>query len=145
MKIDINLLTELLENAEPLNNMGIKIEEISRDGDRAVYVAEIPAGERVTPHYHPNLSGGTEWYHVFESSDDAEMNYGTPIIDGVEVVDVKWDEPLKIYNNSFFIVPNGIVHSLFAGKSKLRFTFGCPDAHLDDNLDKVVLAEFKPK
>jgi mannose-6-phosphate isomerase-like protein (cupin superfamily) len=72
------------------------------------------------------------------------MCTGKPILDGEKVVDVAWDKPTPINENDFFIVPNGVVHSLVAGEKRLRFTFGCPDAHLDDDIDKVVLAEFMP-
>lgn len=143
--MDIENLDEIVENAQALPGMGIKIVELNRDGDRAVYVAEIPAGGKVTPHYHPDLDGGTEWYFVVKSGPDAYMYAGKPVIgeDGV-VFDVKWDKPQQISPQDHFVVPNGYVHSLAAGRQPLRFLFGCPDAHLDNDRDKVVLERFEP-
>lgn len=48
MNWKINNLQETLDLAKPLEGMEIKICEIARDGDRAIYVAEIlaPDGKR---------------------------------------------------------------------------------------------------
>lgn len=50
MKLNVNNLNHILNRAKLLPGMGIKIKEIGRDGDRAVYVAEIPAKGHVTSH-----------------------------------------------------------------------------------------------
>jgi hypothetical protein len=148
MPLDIKSLHEILDDAEPLSGMGIKIKEVSRDGDRAVYVAEIPARAPgkgyVTSHYHPKLDGGTEWYMVIEAGIGAVMCSGTPKIEKGKTTDVEWDPPAPISTGDFFIVPNGVVHSLVSGEHRLRFVFGCPDAHLDNNRDKIVLEKFLP-
>lgn len=148
MKFTTSNLHQVLDDAQPLSGMGIKIKEVSRDGDRAVYVAEIPAKAPgkgyVTPHYHPDLEGGTEWYQVIEAGDDAVMCTGEPVLKDGKAVDVKWDESKPIKEDDFFIVPNGMVHSLVAGKNRLRFVFGCPDAHLDNAIDKVVVDVVPP-
>ena len=141
MRLKVKNLNSVLNKAKPLPGMGIKIKEVGRDGDRAVYVAEIPAKGYVTAHYHPDLKGGTEWYQVIEAGKDAVMCTGKPKLKGKKAVGVKWDKPTPIKSEDFFIVPNGIVHSLVAGKKRLRFVFSCPDAHLDNDRDKVVLEE----
>jgi oxalate decarboxylase/phosphoglucose isomerase-like protein (cupin superfamily) len=142
MALNVKNLNSVLDEAAALQGMGIQIKEITRDGDRAVYAAEIPAQGHVTSHYHPKLDGGTEWYQVIEAGEDAVMHTGKPIIENDEVVKVEWDEPSPITVGDFFIVPNGVVHSLVAGQKRLRFVFGCPDAHLDNSKDKVVLEKF---
>ena len=97
----------------------------------------------MTSHYHPDLKGGTEWYHIIEAGKDAFMCTGKPIIDKKDP-SVRWDMPTEIKPGDFFIIPNGVVHSLVSGKKTLRFLFGCPDAHLDDKKDKVVLKDCVP-
>ena len=148
MTLNVRNLNDVLNEAEPLPGMGIKIKEVSRDGDRAVYVAEIPGKSPgkgyVTSHYHPDPGGGTEWYQVIEAGEGAVMCTGKPKIKDQKVVDVEWDEPTLIKPGDFFVVPNGIVHSLVSGKDRLRFVFDCPDAHLDNDRDKVVLEDFIP-
>src|SRR3989344_1353393 len=148
MTLNVRNLHDILNEAEPLPGMGIKIKEVSRDGDRAVYVAEIPGKSPgkgyVTSHYHPDLNGGTEWYQMIEAGVDAVMCTGKPKTEDGKVVDVKGDKPAPIKSGDFFIVPNGIVHSLVSGKDRLRFVFGCPDAHLNNDRDKVVLEDFLP-
>ena len=148
MTLDIISFNTILDKAKPLPGMGIKIKEVSRDGDRAVYIAEIPGKSSgmgyVTSHYHPNLKGGTEWYLVIEAGDGAVMCTGKPKIKNQKTVGVEWDEPTPIREKDFFVVPNGTVHSLVSGKNRLRFIFGCPDAHLDNKRDKVVLEDFIP-
>src|SRR3989344_1820496 len=102
MTLNVINLNKILDTAEPLSGMGIKIKEISRDGDRAVYVAEIPGKSLgkgyVTSHYHPNPDGGTEWYQVFEAGEKAVMCTGKPKFKGKKVVDVEWDDPAPIKN-----------------------------------------------
>lgn len=148
MQLKVVQLDKILDEAKELSGMGIKIKEISRDGDRAVYVAEIPGKSPgksyVTSHYHPKPDGGTEWYQVFEAGKDAVMCTGEPILENEKTVDVKWNEPTPIKEGDFFIVPNGVVHSLVSGENRLRFMFGCPNAHLDNDFDKVVLDDFVP-
>ena len=148
MAFNVRNLNDVLNEAEPLSGMGIKIKEVSRDGDRAVYVAEIPGKSPgkgyVTSHYHPDPDGGTEWYSVIEAGEGAVMCTGEPKIKDQRVVDVEWNKPAAIKSGDFFIVPNGTVHSLVSGKNRLRFVFGCPDAHLDNNRDKVVLEDYLP-
>ncbi len=148
MKLHVNNLHKILDEAEPLPGMGIKIKEICRDGNQAIYVAEIPAKAPgkgyVTPHYHPDIDGGTEWYQIIEAGKDAVMCFGQPQIKNDKTADVIWEKSAPIKTNDFFIVPNGVVHSLVAGKKRLRFVFGCPDAHLDNNIDKVVIDSALP-
>ena len=142
MSLQISNLNEILDKAEPLAGMGIIISEISRDGDTAVYVAQIPEKSPgkgyVTPHFHPILDGGTEWYQIIEAGEDAFMHTGKPIKKDTGY-EVDWDKPSPIKPGDFFIVPNGIVHSLVSGTKRLRFLFGCPDSHLDNDVDKIVL------
>lgn len=143
--LDLNII---LDEAEDLSGMGIKTKEVSREGDRAVYIAEItprPAGQGyVTPHYHPDLKGGIEWYQIIETGEDAFMCIGLPELAEEKDIEIKWNKPYPIKAGNFFIVPNGMVHSLVSGKSRLRFMFGCPDAHLDNNRDKIVIAGARP-
>jgi hypothetical protein len=144
MTLNITKLNAVLDTAEVLPGMDIKIKEISRDGDRAIYAAEIPNNGHVTPHYHPKLDGGTEWYQIIEAGVGAIMYTGNPLTENNEVVKVEWDLPNLINAGDFFVVPNGVVHSLVAGPERLRFIFGCPDAHLDNTKDKIVLENFSP-
>ena len=72
------------------------------------------------------------------------MCTGRPEFEGQKTIGVEWGEPTPIREGDFFVVPNGIVHSLVSGKKRLRFAFGCPDAHLDNERDKVVLEDFIP-
>ena len=148
MTLNVINLNKILDTAEELSGMGIKIKEISRDGDRAVYVAEIPGKSPgkgyITTHYHPNPDGGTEWYQVIDAGSDAFMCTGKPVIKNKKVINVKWNKPSPIRPHDFFIVPNGVVHSLVSGKVRLRFIFGCPDEHLNNTRDKIVLEQFIP-
>lgn len=144
MSLIINNIDKIIREAETLAGMGIKIAELARDEDRGVYVGKIPSKGHVTPHYHPDLDGGTEWYQIVEAGEDAFMHTGRPKLlqdnnPGSSGESVDWDEPVRIMTHDFFIIPNGTVHSLVAGEQRLRFIFGCPDAHLQEGVDKIAL------
>jgi mannose-6-phosphate isomerase-like protein (cupin superfamily) len=123
---------ELLAAAVPDERVGIRHQAITGDSAYRTHVAAIP--KQVGCHYH---SRGDEDYAVVEG--EGILFFGRTA-DG-QVPPDSW-RSIKVRAGDSFVIPEGFAHQLRkTGDGDLTIVFGCPDSHLNDDMDRFMLPD----
>ncbi len=97
------------------------------------HVAEI--GESVTCHFHQR---GDEDYAIL--SGRGRLHWGAVVKTADGAFDVAWEAPLSVASGDSFRIPAGYAHQLEnLGRDAMVILFGCPDSHIDDCADRIML------
>lgn len=128
-----------LSQAEPDPSVGIRHAVVAGDAQRRVHVAAIPV--QVGCHFHAH---GDEDYAVVQGSGVLHWGRVDPELlgQGDEGKAVQWQKPEPVQAGDSFVVPEGFAHQLRRrGDGDLTILFACPDSHLDDTVDRTMLAD----
>lgn len=118
----------------------IRHAEISGDAQSRIHVAAIPS--KVGCHFHAAgdedyvvVSGkGTLYWGKVEQQDDGQYK-------------VLQETPVPVTTGDRFVVPEGYAHQLAKSSDSaddLVILFRCPDSHLNDTEDRVILPQLAP-
>ena len=129
LDIDDAIWKKALEKVEPDNVVGILHASLTGDENCRSHVAQIP--EKVGAHVH---FIGDESYSVVAG--EGLLHYGLTNENG----NVEWETPLPVSTGQSFVIPEGCAHQLEKkGGEDLVILFSCPDSHLNDTLDRMML------
>lgn len=120
-----------LASAEADPAVGIRHAQVAGDEQRRVHVAAVP--QQVGCHFHAH---GDEDYAVVQGM--GTLHWGEARDDK----QVQWEKPVEVNTGDSFTIPEGFAHQLRRrGDTDLVILFACPDSHLDDSVDRTMLAD----
>lgn len=120
-----------LSSAEADPTVGIRHAQVDGDAQRRVHVAAIP--QKVGCHFHAH---GDEDYAVVQGL--GTLHWGEVKEQNI----VSWEKPVEVKAGDSFTIPEGFAHQLRRrGDGDLVILFACPDSHLDDDVDRTMLAD----
>lgn len=124
----------VLEEVRLDSAVGIAHAVIGGDESYRTHVAAIP--ERVGCHFH---KVGTEDYAVVAGQ--GTLHWG--VVDAQSSpYRVIWNEPVDVQAGDSFVIPEGYAHQLVRrGDQPLVILFACPDSHIDDANDRILLPD----
>lgn len=130
----VNWANEISE-AKLDQSVGIQIATLLETEQRGTYIAVIPAGEAIKPHYHQE---GDEEYHIISGKGIIRLIPAT-----TDDKDFKLACKHVTAQNSFIIPPNVIHQLVNTGDQPLTLIFSCPFSHLKE--DRHVVENLEEK
>lgn len=125
----------VLDTVVPDAVAGIRHAAVKGNAEHRLHVAAIP--EKVNCHVHFH---GEEGYGVVAGT--GRLHWGQVTISADNTPSIKWEKPVDVKAGESFIIPEGYAHQLQkTGNSDLVIVFGCPDTHLDNTQDRLMLAD----
>ena len=151
MDIPEDVWKPALDKAEEDPVVHIKHAALDGDENQRNHVALIP--DRVGCHVHfqeeevyevVSGQGRLHWAMV-DSYSGAIEGWGEDGAVFSGEYDIIQQEPIDVKTGDSFILPPGCVHQLQSTSDEpLVITFGCPDSHLDDSVDRTNFADLAP-
>ena len=130
--IQPNVWKNALSQAKPDPVVHIRHAAIGGNADYRIHVAAIL--QKVGCHFHAH---GNEDYAIVSGHGTLHWGKVVPSSNGPNVV---WEKPVDVDTGDSFVIPEGYAHQLAKhGEEDLIILFGCPDAHLDDSIDRTIL------
>lgn len=123
-----------LANAQADLSVGILHAALSGDTNYRLHVASIPS--QVGCHFH---AVGNEDYAIVSGCGTLHWGKASKTNDQYRV---EWERSIEVKTGDSFVIPAGYAHQLRKrGEENLVILFGCPDSHLRDDQDRMLLPD----